>query len=134
MGFYRCAVAVAGISDPAAFIRWVTREESLGDLTGLRYWERFFGVSDPSDEQLDAISPLRHAEQITVPLMLIHGRDDTTVPYDQSEAIAKALKHAGKPVEFVTLAKEDHYLSRSETRLQMLRTSVEFLRKYNPPE
>lgn len=131
---YRCAVSVAGISDPASFMRWVARKEAYGTQLGLRYWERFLGVSDPGDKRLDAISPLRHADQITVPLLLIHGRDDTTVPYDQSADIAKALKHAGRPAEFITLDKEDHYLSRGATRLQMLRSSVDFLRKYNPPD
>lgn len=133
-GVYRCAVAVAGISDPSNFVHWVMRKESYGNKQGVRYWQRFLGVDNPNDKKLDAISPLRHAEQITVPLMLIHGREDTTVPYDQSADLAKALKRLGKPAEFVTLDKEDHYLSRSATRLQMLKTSVEFLRKYNPPE
>ncbi|MGC1520991.1 MAG: S9 family peptidase [Steroidobacteraceae bacterium] len=131
---YRCAVSVAGISDPANFIRWVTRKEAYGNQIGLRYWERFLGVSDPGDKRLDAISPLHHADQITVPLLLIHGRDDITVPYDQSDDIAKALKHAGRPAEFITLDKEDHYLSRSATRIQMLQSSIEFLRKNNPPD
>jgi dipeptidyl aminopeptidase/acylaminoacyl peptidase len=131
---YRCAVSVAGISDPADFIRWVKRKEAYGDNVGLRYWERFLGVGDPGDKRLDAISPLRHADQITVPLLLIHGRDDTTVPYDQSADLAKALKRAGRPAEFITLDKEDHYLSHSATRLQMLQSSVEFLKKYNPPD
>lgn len=133
-GIYRCAVAVAGISDLANFLHWVARREAYGDKLGQRYWDRFLGVADPSDKKLDAISPLKHADQITVPLMLIHGRDDITVPYDQSSDIAKALKRAGKPAQFVTLDKEDHYLSRSATRLQMLQSSIEFLRKYNPPD
>lgn len=132
-GIYRCAVAVAGISDPASFMQWVLRKESYGDKLGLRYWERFLGVDKPGDKGLDAISPLKNADRIGVPLLLIHGRDDTTVPYDQSADLAKALKRAGKPVQFVTLEKEDHYLSRGATRLQMLQTSVEFLAKYNPP-
>ena len=133
-GIYHCAVAVAGISDPATMTNWIKRKESYGDKLGLRYWERFLGVDDPADKKLDAISPLKHAAQITVPLLLIHGRDDTTVPYDQSSDMAKALKRAGKSVEFVTLDKEDHYLSRSTTRLQMLQSSVDFLKKYNPPD
>lgn len=133
-GIYRCAVSVAGISDLSNFMRWVKRAEEYGDKIGLRYWERFLGVDNPSDKSLDEISPLRHADQITVPLMLIHGRDDTTVPYDQSQDLVKALKRLGRPAEFVTLDKEDHYLSRGATRLQMLRSSVEFLRKYNPPD
>lgn len=110
------------------------RKESYGNKQGLRYRQRFLGVDNPNDKKLDEISPLRHAEQITVPLMLIHGRDDTTVPYDQSSDLVKALKHLGRPAEFVTLVKEDHYLSRSTTRLQMLKSSVEFLKKYNPPD
>jgi len=131
---YRCAVSVAGISDPADFIRWVKRKEAYGDNVGLRYWERFLGVDDPGDKRLDAISPLRHADQITAPLLLIHGRDDATVPYDQSADIAKALRHTGRPVQLITLDKEDHYLSRSATRMQMLQATVEFLRQYNPPD
>ena len=133
-GIYRCAVAVAGVSDPTNFMRWVKRTEAYGDKLGLRYWERFLGVDEPGDRKLDAISPLKHADQIAVPLLLIHGRDDTTVPYDQSADIAKAIKRAGKIAEFVTLDKEDHSLSRSATRLQMLQSSVDFLRKYNPPD
>jgi dienelactone hydrolase len=133
-GIYRCAVSVAGISDLSRFMSWIERKEENGSKVGLRYLGRFLQVKDPGDKKLDTISPLRHATQLAVPLMLIHGRDDVTVPYDQSEDLAKALKRAGKPVEFVTLDKEDHYLSRSDTRLQMLQTSVEFLRRNNPPD
>jgi dipeptidyl aminopeptidase/acylaminoacyl peptidase len=131
-GVYRCAVAVSAVSDPANFMRWVGRKESYGERTGQRYWERFLGVADPDDKRLEEISPLRHIDQLTVPMMLIHGRDDTTVPYDQSADVAKAMKKAGRTVEFVTLDKEDHYFSRSATRLQMLQTSMDFLQKYNP--
>jgi dipeptidyl aminopeptidase/acylaminoacyl peptidase len=46
----------------------------------------------------------------------------------------KALKKANKPVELVTLKKEDHWLSRSETRLLMLQSSIAFLRANNPPD
>jgi dipeptidyl aminopeptidase/acylaminoacyl peptidase len=45
-----------------------------------------------------------------------------------------ALRHAGKTVEFVKLRQEDHWLSRGETRLQMLQATVAFLRKHNPPD
>jgi len=66
--------------------------------------------------------------------MLIHGRDDTVVPFEQSSAMFDALKHAKKDVEMVTLKDEDHWLSRNETRLQMLQSSVAFLRAHNPPD
>ena len=66
--------------------------------------------------------------------MLIHGKDDTVVAYDQSEYMLKALQKANKPVELVTMKKEDHWLSRSETRLLMLQSSIAFLKKNNPPD
>ena len=45
-----------------------------------------------------------------------------------------ALKRASKDVQLVTLKHEDHWLSRSETRLQTLESSVAFLRAHNPPD
>jgi dipeptidyl aminopeptidase/acylaminoacyl peptidase len=98
-----------------------------------RYWDRFLGVKGASDPKLDAISPLQHVDKVTVPILLIHGRDDTVVPIRQSEVMVDALKNAAKPVEFVELKSEDHWMSRSETRLQMLKATVDFLEKHNPP-
>ena len=133
-GVYRCAIAVAGISDPREFVEWVNERTHSGRRTTLRYWDRFLGVSSLDDPKFAEISPLKHLQNVTVPLLLIHGRDDTVVPYEQSTDMVKALKRAGKPVEFLSLDKEDHWLSRGETRLQMLKASVEFLRRNNPPD
>ena len=98
------------------------------------YRARLLGVAGPGGPKLADISPIKHVDRISVPVMLVHGRDDTIVPYDQSSDMAKTLKRADKVFEFVSLDKEDHYLSRSATRLQMLRATVEFLRNYNPPD
>jgi dipeptidyl aminopeptidase/acylaminoacyl peptidase len=92
------------------------------------------GVSSPKDPSLHAISPIEHVNAVSGPVLLIHGRDDTVVPYEQSDVMADALKHAGKSVELVTLKHEDHWLSRSATRQQMLDASVAFLQKNNPAD
>jgi dipeptidyl aminopeptidase/acylaminoacyl peptidase len=91
------------------------------------------GVENYKDLNLDAISPIKHIDAINVPVLLIHGRDDTVVPFDQSDVMLSAMKKAGKKVELVTLKKEDHWLSRSETRLQMLKALVAFVEANNPP-
>ena len=129
-GVYRCAVAVAGISDLKRMVKSVSRYAGSAQ----RYWERFMGASSPDDPILDQLSPIRHIDTITVPVLLIHGRDDTVVPFEQSLAMNDALKHAKKDVEMVTLKDEDHWLSRSETRLKMLQSSIAFLRAHNPPD
>jgi dipeptidyl aminopeptidase/acylaminoacyl peptidase len=69
-----------------------------------------------------------------VPVLLIHGLDDTVVPFEQSQVMYDALHRANKDVQLVRLRNEDHWLSRSGTRLQMLETSVAFLRAHNRPD
>jgi dipeptidyl aminopeptidase/acylaminoacyl peptidase len=134
-GVYRCAVSYAGISDMhrmlgGGWAAWVDADKS----NGARYLDRFVGAKDPNDPVYDQISPIRHVDKMSVPLLLIHGRSDTVVPYEQSVLMDEALRKAGKPVEFVTLTDEDHWLSRDATRQQMLQTTVTFLEKYNPPK
>jgi dipeptidyl aminopeptidase/acylaminoacyl peptidase len=133
-GVYRCASAVAGVAD----LRRMLASE-IEDANGssrnasLRYWKRFMGVERTDDPALDTLSPARFAERVTVPMQLIHGKDDTVVRYEQSAIMEKALRAAGKQVELVTLPGEDHWLSRSPTRIAMLTAMVAFLEKHNPP-
>jgi dipeptidyl aminopeptidase/acylaminoacyl peptidase len=83
---------------------------------------------------LDAISPSALAARADAPILLIHGKDDTVDPFEQSEIMEQALKRAGKPVELVTMENEDHWLSRGETRTTMLTSAVAFVEKHNPPD
>jgi dipeptidyl aminopeptidase/acylaminoacyl peptidase len=130
-GVYRCAVSVAGPSDLKRMLSSDKRAKGVG---ALRYWSRFMGVDGARDPDLALISPAALASRVEIPVLLIHGKDDVVVNYEQSTLMADALRAAGKPVEFVTLDGEDHWLSRSETRLKMLESTVAFLEKHNPPD
>lgn len=130
-GVYRCAVSVAGIGDVRQMINFEIlryREES----PMVRYDKRYFGVTSANDPKLDQRSPERHAAEADGPVLLIHGKEDTVVQYEQSTGMRRALEKAGKPVEFVDLRGEDHWLSREATRQQMLAATVTFLEKNNP--
>jgi acetyl esterase/lipase len=129
-GVYRCAIAVAGISDLKRFRHGMGYTDSRGQ----RFWDRYLGTLNQGDSTLSEISPLEHVSALTAPVLLIHGADDTVVPYGQSSLMESVLKSAHKNVEFVTLKHEDHWLSSSQTRLQMLDVSVSFLKKYNPAD
>jgi dipeptidyl aminopeptidase/acylaminoacyl peptidase len=131
---YRCAASVAGISDLRAFLRWVDSKHFSTVNAEQRYWDRFLGVQNRKDPKLDEISPIKHIDAIKVPVLLVHGKDDTVVPYDQSDDMYDALRAAHKQAELVKLKDEDHWLSRSATRLQMLQAVVGFLRRNNPPD
>ncbi len=131
-GVYRCASAVAGVADLRRMLQTEVRDTGSSRNNTLRYWKKFMGASSPDDKSIDAWSPARLADKVTVPVQLVHGKDDTVVLYEQSQLMEKALKAAGKPVEFVTLPGEDHWLSRAATRIQMLEAVVSFVQRNNP--
>jgi dipeptidyl aminopeptidase/acylaminoacyl peptidase len=130
---YRCAVSMAGLSDLPHFLNYVVKV-SGADGDGLRYWRRYMGVTSPFDPSPATISPARHAADADAPILLIHGKDDSVVPIEQSLQMQRALKAAGKPVELVTLPNADHWLLHEDTRLAMAKASLAFVLKYNPPE
>jgi dipeptidyl aminopeptidase/acylaminoacyl peptidase len=132
-GVYRCAVSVSGVSDPRNMLKWESTRAHDHDNRTLRYWARFMGGTADDEAKLAEISPLAHAASADAPILLIHGTDDTVVPIEQSEAMSRALQGAGKPVGFVKLDGEDHWLSRAETRERMLAETVKFLEANNPP-
>jgi dipeptidyl aminopeptidase/acylaminoacyl peptidase len=129
-GVYRCAASIAGPSDMRRFVVW---SKTQSGIEAQRYWSRFMGAEALRDPVLQQISPAMNADKTEIPILLIHGRDDTVVPLEQSQIMERALQKAGKPVEMVVMPGEDHWLSRGDTRLQMLSSVVGFLEKHNPP-
>ncbi len=128
-GLYRCVVSTAGVADVSRFFSYLETDAGL-ETTDTRYWKAFLG----DRSRWGDVSPSKHADQADAPILLIHGKDDTVVPIDQSDAMEKALKAAGKPVERLTLAGADHQLLKDDDRVAMLKASVVFVEKYNPPD
>ena len=130
-GLYRCAVSYAGVSD-LPDLRWFDVDER-GDDEMQRYWRTAVQGTDKGAPALAAISPAKHADAADAPILLIHGKDDTVVPIEQSYKMKAALDGAHKPVELIELAGQDHWLTDEATRIQMLKASVAFVEKYDPP-
>ncbi|MEY2883188.1 MAG: hypothetical protein RL490_912 [Pseudomonadota bacterium] len=133
-GVYRCASAIAGVSDLRRMLTSEANDAGGTKRAVVRYWQRFMGARDIDDTSIDAWSPARLASKVSVPLQLIHGKDDLVVPIEQSNFMVSAMKAAGKPVEMVVLPGEDHWLSRPTTRIAMLEAVIAFLEKHNPPD
>jgi dienelactone hydrolase len=131
-GLYRCAVAGAAVADLNAMLVW-TRDRAGKQGYASRYWKKSMALNGESDPAGDLVSPAKQASRVSAPLMLIHGREDTTVPIEQSDEMAAALRGAGKPFEYVVLEKETHHLEEASTRTKMLEAMIGFLIKHNPP-
>lgn len=124
---YACAVSVAGVSELPEMLAWI---EKMGgdDSDGFFYWRDSIG--DSLDPKVAAKSPARAAREIRAPILLMHGTNDSVVPFAQTEMMANALKAAGKPCELVRLEGEDHWLSSGATRTKMLGEIEKFLGKH----
>ncbi|MBW8733748.1 MAG: S9 family peptidase [Asticcacaulis sp.] len=127
-GVYRCAVAIAGVMDIKSFVSFKEDASGRVDSSTARYWKMQFG----DQKTWDAASPAKQADKAYCPILLIHGTDDTVVPIDQSRRMEKALKAAGKPVEFVTFKGQDHWESIPSARTTMMQAAVDFIAKHNP--
>ena len=129
---YRCAVSISGVSDLREMLREEQRNAARGAANpSVRYWTRFMGAQSAEDASLDAYSPAQLVTRDTGPILLIHGRRDTTVPFRQSEIMQQAM---GRRTQLISLADEDHYMSTEATRQQMLAATVAFLERHNPPQ
>lgn len=85
-----------GISaKPNALVLWYGCFDYYHNGRLLEDWiyQNFFGTEDLASvrEALELSSPLKHITQAAVPTLLQHGRDDTVVPYTQSEGYARLL-------------------------------------------
>jgi dipeptidyl aminopeptidase/acylaminoacyl peptidase len=117
-GLYRCAVSIAGVSD-------------LSLLLNERQAIMAYGVVreqiGSNAQQLAADSPRRHAADVGIPVLMIHGDRDAQVPIEQSKAMASALSAARKPFEFQLIPGADHQMSRHSDRTAMLEAIEKFL-------
>lgn len=82
--------------------------------------------------QLKETSPVRMAKNVKIPILLIHGKDDTTVPVVQSRIMVDALKDEGKVYEYIELEDGTHYLDYFPDRKQTFEAMENFLKKYLP--
>jgi dipeptidyl aminopeptidase/acylaminoacyl peptidase len=120
---YRCAISYAGVSDLAALSRY---DRSFLNSRGRRQW-----LSAQAPDFRD-VSPLNHAAEFSIPVLLMHGDRDVVVPVSESRRMAGRLRDAGKPHRYVEQRGGDHHFSRADDRLQFLREVETFLDQNNP--
>jgi dienelactone hydrolase len=125
---YRCAVSISGVSDLVEILNTERREEGRRSTT-YAYWQRLIGDPATDAEALRSVSPALHADQVQIPILLIHGTSDSVVPASQSERMRDALQRAGKQVEYIPLEREGHIWASwmAPNRVRLLEETEQFL-------
>ena len=103
---YKCGASFAGVSDLATMLAGSIFDDSNAVSREISR----LSVGDPKEmkEQLDEVSPLKHAERVQVPLFIAHGDEDTRVLSSQSKDMVKALQRLNKAVEWMPLENVGH--------------------------
>jgi dipeptidyl aminopeptidase/acylaminoacyl peptidase len=104
---YKCAISASGPTDLTRMLKW-ERNEHGADSLNYKYWVSQIG--DPGEDRalIEAASPALHADRVQHPVLLIHGKQDHTVPYEQSEFMLAALKKAGKEAQLASFETAAH--------------------------
>lgn len=125
---YKCAVTIAGVFD------WekALREARRNDPDSYRYERLLRELGDPKvqREKFEAMSPLRSADKIKIPVFIAHGGEDKVVDSSQSKVLAKTLKQAGLPVETMFESWEGHGFYTLKNRVELYERIESFLKQH----
>lgn len=120
---WAAAVDTVGMSDLETFLentaeyRRAHRESEYGTLAHDR-------------ETLRRVSPIHKVDEITAPLMVIHGANDPRVPVSEADQIVASLKKRGVPVKYLRYEDEGHGLSKLKNKLDCYPQVAAFLKEH----
>jgi len=120
---WTAGVDIVGITNLVTFL------ENTGSYRrSLR--EPEYGSLEKDRAFLESISPIHKAENISAPLMVVHGKNDPRVPVGEAEQIVERVNSNGGAVEYLLYEDEGHGLAKLKNRLDAYPKIVAFLDRH----
>jgi len=123
---YACGVDYVGVSNLFTLIKTIPA-----------YWEpmrqmfyEMMGDPEKDKELYEKVSPIFHADNIKVPVLVAQGANDPRVNKAESDQIVDALKKRGIEVVYMVKDNEGHGFRNEENRFDFYRAMEEFLGKH----
>ncbi|KAF7596117.1 hypothetical protein BBP40_003379 [Aspergillus hancockii] len=113
---FAAGLCISGISD---ILRFDGRTHKLESDYTAKLLLPPGGVDQDTKERLyRERSALYHVTDITSPLVLLHGKEDSVVPYEQATLVAEELQRRGRNVGITVVEGEGHMMAQpASTRL-----------------
>lgn len=127
---YRCAVTIAGVFDWERVMRESRNDEHVRGR--FQFLRRRLGDPQAEAEKFDAISPLRHIDQVKIPVFVAHGREDHVASVSQSKRLIGELQKNRVPYVSHFESTEGHGMASLKNRVELYTDIEEFLAKYVP--
>ncbi len=123
---YACGVDYVGVANLFTLIKTIPP-----------YWEplremmyEMMGDPEKDKELYERVSPIFHADNIRVPVLVAQGANDPRVNKNESDQIVEALKAKGIEVEYMVKDNEGHGFQNEENRFDFYRAMERFLGKH----
>jgi len=114
---YRCAVSIGGIADPEMQRQFLM---AAGNTEGRK-------EIGSDREKLERDSPLKNAQKINIPVLLVHGTKDWQVQMDHTIEMSDKLDEFEKPNTTIIIKGANHDFERKSERIVLLKAVEDFL-------
>lgn len=103
---FKCGASVAGVSD----LRRMLHDDSdmSRDAVVREIVRHRLGDGSEMKATFDSVSPVKHADRIVAPLLLVHGDLDQRVPVSHGKEMHEALAELNKDVVWIEFPDERH--------------------------
>ena len=119
---FKAASFGAGLSNFVSLSTTTIRTTALPAYMGINPWEDF--------ERIFAISPLKYAENIKTPLLMLHGENDFMSPVSQGLELYNTLRLMGKKVKMVIYPRSGHIIHEPKLCVDVLERNLEWFERY----
>lgn len=128
---YRCAASFAGVTE---WDKQIAYDRNFVNTSGGRAWRDLVRGEDRRFD-LDSVSPARQAARLHRPVLLVHGRRDSNVPFRQFEIMRKAMEKAKvADAEYVVFERSGHGFAGTEDEQAWYDALLQFLGRHNPAD
>ncbi|MEL7232130.1 MAG: prolyl oligopeptidase family serine peptidase, partial [Pseudomonadota bacterium] len=123
----KCLISINGVTDVNMVF-----EDNDSRSSSFAYWENYIGdFYKTRRSERRAISPRLRADDYKMPVLLLHGDEDTTVPVRQSKSLYERLDNSADR-RIMVFEGDDHQLARTPSRVKVLEESLAFLAAHHP--
>jgi dipeptidyl aminopeptidase/acylaminoacyl peptidase len=125
---YQCGVSFAGVVD----IEYMFKDSSDSNSNQTAVEQMRYTIGDIKSDRaiFESVSPLKHADKILAPILLMHGDEDVRVPIEHSKKMMRAMDKYNIPYEWLLLENEGHGIYEAENQKKYYTKLIEFLAKY----